>query len=120
MRRSTAYPAKTYSRMQPAPSSQSHRVQAPITSTALLPKHAKHWSVDGNLIVQLDGERYKLYRGRIVQISGWFTDALANPDPDIVGQETQGDVSVSVVKLDGVGVRKNGWDALLDAMDEAM
>jgi hypothetical protein len=54
------------------------------------------------------------------QVNGWFTDVLANPDPDIIGQETEGDVFVSVVKLDGIGVRKEGWDALLDAMDEAM
>ncbi|TEB24803.1 hypothetical protein FA13DRAFT_1287481 [Coprinellus micaceus] len=83
VRRSTTYPVKSYSRIQSASASGVWcRARAPITPPAtLLSKHGKHWKVDGNLIVQLDGERYKLYRGRIVQISGWFTDVLANPDP---------------------------------------
>ena len=98
-------------------------------------KHPKHWHLDGSLLVELEGVRYRLHRSRVVGVSGVVREVLngsyLNGEGKGKGKERErgnkgGRVRVvyeedgtPLVFLDGV-VERTDWETLVDAMDEAV
>ncbi|KAF6748880.1 hypothetical protein DFP72DRAFT_915677 [Ephemerocybe angulata] len=74
--------------------------------------HPRHWEPDGNVVVHLDGMGYRLYRGRLARESEWFAEGIKRYDEDA-------EMKLVVVELDGMGVRRQDWETLLDTMDDA-
>ncbi|KAF5320517.1 hypothetical protein D9611_010722 [Ephemerocybe angulata] len=123
--KTSAKPRASTSTSTTAPSQKSK------TPTVVYKKNAVHWALDGSLLVQLAGERYKIHRSRIVRASGWFAEVLETyavagkasrrrerGAPRVWEEEDEG--GMVVVSLDGTGVRKGDWEALLEGMDEAV
>lgn len=102
-------------------------------------KHPTHWHLDGSLLVELEGVRYRLHRSRMVAISGVVREVLdgsyLNGEGKAKGKAKErereggrkgGRVRVEyeedgtpLVFLDGV-VGRTDWETLVDAMDEAV
>ncbi|KAF5320441.1 hypothetical protein D9611_010735 [Ephemerocybe angulata] len=93
--------------------------------------HPRHWEPDGNVVVHLDGMGYRLYRGRLARESEWFAEGIkrvssekgkgkaVDDDAFRVEYDEDAEMKLVVVELDGMGVRRQDWETLLDTMDDA-
>ncbi|TFK63089.1 hypothetical protein BDN72DRAFT_848019 [Pluteus cervinus] len=75
-------------------------------------RHPVHWQLDGNLLVQLDGVRFKLQRSRLVRASQWFEKACESLN--------RRDHEEDVIMLDDLGFGVEDFVTLLDTMDNAI
>lgn len=78
-------------------------------------KHPKHWLLDGNIIIELDGIRFKLHRSRLSEQSTHFAQIF--DDESAVDSLVDG---YPVYNLDESGVSVQDFVSLLDAMNDAV
>jgi hypothetical protein len=81
-------------------------------------QHASHWTPEGNVLVQIDGIRFKLSRSRLVKHSRYFRRVLeAQAAGEGDGRFLEGD-DAQVIFLDEAGVNVGDFEILLDALDD--
>lgn len=92
---------------------------APLTPTsppAKRPKlsfrqHASHWVPNGDIFIQIQDSRFKLYQNQLVKHSSYFRRVLET--------HAEGDDGLNeVIFLDKTGVKVTDFETLLDALDD--
>lgn len=78
-----------------------------------------YWLPDGNVLVQIEGVRFKLDRRTLVKQSTWFRTMIENPPNDscIYADEKTRE---TVYCLDSLKVNADDFVALLNALDDAV
>ncbi|KAF6745005.1 hypothetical protein DFP72DRAFT_856874 [Ephemerocybe angulata] len=127
----TAPSQQDTSQKHPSDKEKTQKSKTKTPMSVLYKKNTAHWALDGSMVVLLAGERYKIHRSRIVRGSAWFAEVLktystssSSAHPTTIQRRNtprvwEEDEEV-VVSLDGMGVRKRDWEALLEGMDSAV
>jgi len=99
--------------------------------------HEKHWTRDGNVLVQINGVRFKLIQSRLSSQSTWFAhlfdaqeNGLPESPPEDFDYKNIEETLNSVEVVDGLDLffldankkypTSEEFSSLLTAMDEAM
>ena len=77
--------------------------------------HQKHWEPDGNVLIELQGIRFKLQKSRLAKKSLWFRAKFGENPGDLDENE-----DARVYCIDDVDVSLPDFEALMDAVENSM
>jgi hypothetical protein len=98
-------------------------------------QHTRFWAPEENILMQIEAMRFKLYPSQLASQSPWFEDLFekhaGRPVPQRDADENNVSASVDNVQvktvegqnvflLDPTGLRSDGFEILLTAMDDGM
>lgn len=77
--------------------------------------HQKHWEPDGNVLIELQGIRFKLQKSRLAKKSLWFSAKFSENPGDLDENE-----DARVYCIDEVDVSLPDFEALMDAVENSI
>ncbi|KAJ7245812.1 hypothetical protein C8J57DRAFT_1071129, partial [Mycena rebaudengoi] len=83
--------------------------------------HEKHWTLDGNIVIQIEHTKFKLHQSHLVKHSDWFSDFFeGKPTPEDEYVERGEDGSTDLLILTIPGLTAKDFIRLLDGFDWAI
>ncbi|KAJ7792348.1 hypothetical protein B0H14DRAFT_2931511 [Mycena olivaceomarginata] len=84
-------------------------------------KHAVHWVLDGNIVLQIQDVKFKLHKSHLVKHSPWFAglfDGASVTGGDYVARDEDGNILMYILSLPELTAKD--FARLLDAFDNAI
>ncbi|KAJ7818975.1 hypothetical protein B0H14DRAFT_2837805 [Mycena olivaceomarginata] len=107
-------PQKPPPATQPSPS----RI---VPAAAPAHKHAVHWVLDGNIVLQIQDVKFKLHKSHLVKHSPWFAglfDGASVTGGDYVARDEDGNILMYILSLPELTAKD--FARLLDVFDNAI
>ncbi|KAJ7369134.1 hypothetical protein DFH08DRAFT_1071651 [Mycena albidolilacea] len=92
-----------------------------VPAAAPAHKHAVHWVLDGNIVLQIQDVKFKLHKSHLVKHSPWFAglfDGASVTGGDYVARGEDGNILMYILSLPELTAKD--FARLLDAFDNAI